>query len=44
MLIYRFHGQSNEINVKGLIRNLVLENTHIRNRFISLGAEEVISF
>jgi hypothetical protein len=44
MLIYRFHGQSNEINVKGLIRNFVLDNVHIRNRFISLGAEEVISF
>lgn len=44
MLIYRFHGQSNEINVRGLIRNLVLDNALIRNRFISLGAEDIITF
>lgn len=44
MLIYRCHGQSNEINVRGLIRNFVIENAVIRNRFIALGAEEIISF
>lgn len=44
MLIYRCHGQSNEINVRGLIRNLVLDNLLIRNHFISLGAEEIITF
>jgi hypothetical protein len=42
MLIYRVHGQSNEINVRGLIRDFVEENAEISGRFISLGATEVI--
>ena len=42
MLIYRVHGQSNEINVKGLIRDFVDGNAEISSRFISLGATEVI--
>lgn len=42
MLVYRVYGQSNEINVRGLVRDFIFENDAIANRFISLGASSVI--
>ena len=42
MSVHGIHGQSNEINVRGLIRDFVHENEMMRCRFVSLGAHEVI--
>ena len=42
MLVYRSYGQSNEINVRGLVRDFIFENDAITNRFIELGASSVL--
>ena len=42
MLVYRSYGQSNEINVRGLVRDFIFQNDAITNRFIELGASTVL--
>lgn len=42
MLVHRTHGQSNEINVRGMIRDFVHENEVMKCRFVLLGAHEII--
>ena len=42
MFVYSKYGQSNEINVRGLIRDFIAENDQIKKRFISLGADSVL--
>ena len=42
MIVYRKYGQSNEINVRGLIRDFIAENDEIKERFLSLGESLVM--